>query len=308
MITARGTLVEREEGAVNPDLPTGEVELNVAAGRVARGRRRRRRSRSTRTTPVNEELRLKYRYLDLRREGMASAIKLRHRVVSAIRRHLEDRGFLEIETPVLTRSTPEGARDFLVPSRVAPGSVYALPQSPQIFKQLHDDRRLRALLPDRPLLPRRVLARGPPARVHPARHGALVRGRGGRDRRARPADARGARRRRGGGARPGRADRLRRGDAALRLRPPRSPHPDRDRRPERGVRELGVQGVLRRPARRRRGPRLRRARASSRASASTSSPSARRASARRGWCGAWWSPMAGARPSPSSSARTRSRA
>ena len=135
VISAHGTLVEREEGAVNPDLPTGEVELNVSQVDLLAG---------SQTPPfeidedtqVNEELRLKHRYLDLRRDGMASAIKLRHSVISAIRRHLEDRGFLEIETPVLTRSTPEGARDFLVPSRVAPGSVYALPQSPQIFKQL----------------------------------------------------------------------------------------------------------------------------------------------------------------------------
>jgi aspartyl-tRNA synthetase len=135
VISAHGELVEREEGAVNPDLPTGEVEMNVSQVDLLAG---------SKTPPfeidedgaVNEELRLQYRYLDLRRAGMASAIKLRHRVISAIRRHLEDRGFLEIETPVLTRSTPEGARDFLVPSRVAPGSVYALPQSPQIFKQL----------------------------------------------------------------------------------------------------------------------------------------------------------------------------
>ena len=135
VISAHGALVEREEGAVNPDLPTGEVELNVSQVDLLAG---------SKTPPfeideddaVNEELRLRYRYLDLRRESMASAIRLRHRVISAIRRHLEDRGFLEIETPVLTRSTPEGARDFLVPSRVAPGSVYALPQSPQLFKQL----------------------------------------------------------------------------------------------------------------------------------------------------------------------------
>jgi aspartyl-tRNA synthetase len=135
VISARGTLIEREEGAVNPELPTGEVELNVSELDVLA-------ESATppfevdEDTPVNEELRLRYRYLDLRREGMASSIHLRHRVVSAIRRALEDRGFLDIETPVLTRATPEGARDFLVPSRVAPGSVYALPQSPQIFKQL----------------------------------------------------------------------------------------------------------------------------------------------------------------------------
>ena len=135
VISATGTLLEREEGAVNPDLPTGTVELNVESFDLL----------ATAQTPpfqideddpVSEDLRLQYRYLDLRKEGMAKAIALRHKVVSAIRRHLEDRGFLDIETPVLTRSTPEGARDFLVPSRVAPGSVYALPQSPQIFKQL----------------------------------------------------------------------------------------------------------------------------------------------------------------------------
>ena len=135
VISAAGTLIERDPSAVNPDLPTGQVELNVSDFDLL----------ATSETPpfqideddpVSEELRLQYRYLDLRKQGMASAIKLRHQVVAAIRRHLEDRGFLDIETPVLTRSTPEGARDFLVPSRVAPGSMYALPQSPQIFKQL----------------------------------------------------------------------------------------------------------------------------------------------------------------------------
>ncbi len=135
VISAAGTLIERDPSAVNPDLPTGQVELNVSDFDLL----------ATSETPpfqideddpVSEELRLQYRYLDLRKPGMASAIKLRHQVVAAIRRHLEDRGFLDIETPVLTRSTPEGARDFLVPSRVAPGSMYALPQSPQIFKQL----------------------------------------------------------------------------------------------------------------------------------------------------------------------------
>jgi len=135
VISATGTLLDRDAKAVNPGLGTGGVELNVDDFDLL----------ATAETPpfqideddpVSEELRLQYRYLDLRKQGMASAIKLRHRVVSGIRRHLEDRGFLEIETPVLTRSTPEGARDFLVPSRVAAGSFYALPQSPQIFKQL----------------------------------------------------------------------------------------------------------------------------------------------------------------------------
>ena len=135
VISASGTLVAREEGTVNPDLPTGEVELRVSSFDLL----------SDAETPpfeidddepVGEELRLQYRYLDLRKRPMSEALVLRHCVVATIRRHLEAQGFLDIETPILTRSTPEGARDFLVPSRLQVGSMYALPQSPQLFKQL----------------------------------------------------------------------------------------------------------------------------------------------------------------------------
>src|SRR5437764_3508053 len=135
VVTARGRVVRREEGTVNLQLPTGEIELAVdAIEQLA----------DAETPPfevdsdkqVDELLRLRYRYLDLRRDPMREAIELRHNVVLAIRDYLDERGFLDIETPFLTRSTPEGARDFLVPSRVEQGSFYALPQSPQLFKQL----------------------------------------------------------------------------------------------------------------------------------------------------------------------------
>jgi aspartyl-tRNA synthetase len=135
VITAAGQLVPREEGTVNPELPTGEVELVVAELEQLA---------DSETPPfeiddpepVGEELRLRYRYLDLRKERMRDNVILRHEVVKAIRDHLSDEGFLEVETPIMTRSTPEGARDFLVPSRLMRGSWYALPQSPQLFKQL----------------------------------------------------------------------------------------------------------------------------------------------------------------------------
>jgi len=135
VVSASGELVLRAEGTANPALDTGAVELRVAAlDRLA--------AADTPPFPVDEEgpveetLRLRHRYLDLRREGMRRGLELRHAVTRAMRRHLEDRGFIEVETPMLTRSTPEGARDFLVPSRLQRGSWYALPQSPQLFKQL----------------------------------------------------------------------------------------------------------------------------------------------------------------------------
>jgi aspartyl-tRNA synthetase len=135
VLTAAGPIESRDEANVNPNLPTGEVELNVASFELLA-------DADTPPFPIDEdtevgdELRLRYRYLDLRRERMRRNIELRHEVVQTIRGHLNEEGFLEIETPILTRSTPEGARDYLVPSRLQRGSWYALPQSPQLFKQL----------------------------------------------------------------------------------------------------------------------------------------------------------------------------
>jgi len=136
VITAAGPVVRRSDETINRDLSTGEFEVRVHQAEVL----------SDAQTPpfgvesyggeAGEETRLRYRYLDLRREPMRDAIALRHSVVTAIRDFLNREGFYEIETPVLTRSTPEGARDFLVPSRLQQGSFYALPQSPQLFKQL----------------------------------------------------------------------------------------------------------------------------------------------------------------------------
>jgi aspartyl-tRNA synthetase len=135
VITVSGELVRRDEGAVNPDLPTGEVEL-VAAELEQLADAETPPFQIDEDDPVGEELRLRYRYLDLRKERMRDQITLRHDVVKEIRDFLSDEGYLEIETPIMTRSTPEGARDFLVPSRLVRGSWYALPQSPQLFKQL----------------------------------------------------------------------------------------------------------------------------------------------------------------------------
>ncbi|MFB6356541.1 MAG: aspartate--tRNA ligase [bacterium] len=135
VITVEGTLAERSEETVNPSLKTGTIEVEADDLTI---------HNQAETPPfildeaekTRESLRLEYRYLDLRRPELLDNFKLRHRVSQTVRRYLDEEGFLEIETPYLTRSTPEGARDYVVPSRVHPGEFYALPQSPQLFKQL----------------------------------------------------------------------------------------------------------------------------------------------------------------------------
>jgi aspartyl-tRNA synthetase len=136
VLSASGAVVRRSEDTVNADLPTGEVELLVTGGELLAGAETPPFQIEGFSGEVGEDTRLRYRYLDLRREQMREALLLRHRVVAAIREFFDGDGFVEVETPVLTRSTPEGARDFLVPSRQQQGSFYALPQSPQLFKQL----------------------------------------------------------------------------------------------------------------------------------------------------------------------------
>lgn len=135
VVRVEGLVRKRDEETYNPNIPTGTIELQASYLEIMS---------KAKTTPfpiedyinVREELRLKYRYLDLRRPNLYNNLALRHRVTKAIRDYLDERGFMEVETPILTKSTPEGARDYLVPSRIENGKFYALPQSPQIFKQL----------------------------------------------------------------------------------------------------------------------------------------------------------------------------
>jgi aspartyl-tRNA synthetase len=135
VVSAHGKLIRREPEAVNPNMATGEVELVVDSVDVL-AEAQTPPFQIDEDEPVGDELRLRYRYLDLRRERQQEAVMLRHQVARTMREHLNGEGFLEIETPILTRSTPEGARDYLVPSRLQAGSWYALPQSPQLFKEL----------------------------------------------------------------------------------------------------------------------------------------------------------------------------
>jgi len=135
VVAAIGTVKKRDSNTVNKNIATGEVELIASELRVLNESKQPPFLPGDTVLP-NEEMRLKYRYIDLRRDAMQRNIELRHKISIAIREHLSSQGFFEIETPFMTRSTPEGARDYLVPSRVQPGSFYALPQSPQLFKQI----------------------------------------------------------------------------------------------------------------------------------------------------------------------------
>lgn len=139
VIKVTGRVSKRPEESLNPKLPTGEVEIYADEIEILSAVRKQLpfQVSNSETETVKEELRLKYRYLDLRRERMSKNLQLRHNVVKSVRRFLEDQeNFMEVETPILTKSTPEGARDYVLPSRVNPGEWFALPQSPQLFKQL----------------------------------------------------------------------------------------------------------------------------------------------------------------------------
>jgi aspartyl-tRNA synthetase len=135
VLDIQGTVIAREDGTINPNLKTGKIEVQAESVTII-NEAKTPPFAITDKTDASEDIRLKYRYLDFRRPVIFETLKMRHQVTKQIRDFLDSQGFLDIETPILTKSTPEGARDYLVPSRVHPGEFYALPQSPQLFKQL----------------------------------------------------------------------------------------------------------------------------------------------------------------------------
>lgn len=167
--------VTKRSGAVNEKIATGEIEVLPTELRIL----------SESMTPpfqveenskTKEEVRLKYRYLDLRRPDLQKNFIMKSQVMTLTRQFFAEEGFLEVETPMLGKTTPEGARDYLVPSRVHPGCFYGLPQSPQLYKQLLMCSVFRPLYPDCEMLPRRGPARRQTARIYADRYGAVLRG------------------------------------------------------------------------------------------------------------------------------------
>ena len=172
MLKIEGKVRARPAGTENANMPTGMVEMLTLNLDVLN---------ASLTPPfqidddnINETVRLQHRYLDLRRPAMQKNLMLRYRVSKTLRDYLDTNGFIEVETPMLTRSTPEGARDYLVPSRVHAGHVLRLAAVAAAVQAAADGGRLRPLLPDHPLLPRRRPARRPSAGIHPGRHRGLV--------------------------------------------------------------------------------------------------------------------------------------
>ncbi len=150
VVSIEGRVRARDPAAVNPKMPTGEIEV-LGKDLTLLNRAKTPPFQLDEYSEAGEDVRLRYRYIDLRRQDMQQRLRLRSRASHYIRNFLDGHAFVDIETPILTKATPEGARDYLVPSRVHPGAFYALPQSPQIFKQLLMVSGFRSLLSDRPL-------------------------------------------------------------------------------------------------------------------------------------------------------------
>ncbi len=169
VVLVQGEVVHRSPETVNPDMPSGEIEV-LAKKVVLLNRSDTPPISLSEKAAISEENRLRYRYLDLRRPQFQRNLKLRHQIALSVRKHLDAQGFLEIETPFLTKSTPEGARDYLVPSRLQEGTLLCASSIPTDLQADPDDLGIRSLLPDRTLLPRRGSKGRSSARIHTNRH------------------------------------------------------------------------------------------------------------------------------------------